>query len=158
MYAIRNYTNTKCELDENDKYQIILDKEVLMKEEIEIIKEADKIINELNDKGFSNEKIEMTRVKLENTVGSISDVVVQGGQRLKSREDALLLLAEMTKSTDGIKKIYSKIPIENRNLRLYFDKVYFNVSNKALEAKYGIGTRRIQKIVKKYKNIIKSSR
>lgn len=128
-----------------------------MKEEIKIIKEADKIMNELNDEGFSNEKIEMTRVKLENTVGSISDVVVQGGQKLKSREDALLLLAEMTKGSDEIRRIYSKIPRKFRNLRLYFDKVYFNVTNKDLEVKYGIGTRRIQKIVKKYKDVIKSS-
>lgn len=124
----------------------------------EEIKEADKIISELNQKGFTPEKIEMTRVKLENTVASISDVVVQGGQKLKSREDALLLLAEMTKADDEIRKIYSKIPRKFRDLRLYFDKVYFKVANKDLEVKYGIGTRRIQKIVKKYKNIIKSSR
>lgn len=127
-----------------------------MKEEIEKIKEADKIINELNDKGFSNEKIEMTRVKLENTVGSISDVVVQGGQRLKSREDALLLLAEMTKNVDDsekqLKNIYKSI--KERNAKIYFEKKYLHMTNAQLEVKWGIGKRQINKICKKIKKNI----
>lgn len=127
-----------------------------MKEEIERIKEADKIINELNDKGFSNEKIEMTRVKLENTVGSISDVVVQGGQKLKSREDALLLLAEMTKNVDDsekqLKNIYKNL--KERNAKIYFEKKYLHMTNAQLEVKWGIGKRQINKICKKIKKNI----
>ena len=96
---------------------------------IKEIKEADKIIDELNN--VSYEKIEMLKTKLEKTTSSFSDNRVDGGQKLHSREDALLLYAEMTKQMDNaeykLRDIYKSI--KNRDLRIYFDKVYFHLTN-----------------------------
>lgn len=117
------------------------------------IKEADKLIEEMNN--VNAEQVEMLRTKLEKTTSNISEVSVQGSHRLHSREDALLLLAEMTSMLDeaneGLKEIYRRIPRENRNLRIYFDKVYFNLSNAQLELKYGLTKQQINRIVKKIK-------
>ncbi len=78
-----------------------------------------------------------------------------GGRKLNSYENSLLTLAEMTSIRDNarneLKELYNRIPDENRDLKIYFDKVYFYMSNAKLELKYGIGRRQIQKIIKKVK-------
>lgn len=113
------------------------------------IKDADKIINDMNSVTY--EKVEMMRTKLEKCTSSIAEVSVQGSHKLHSREDALLLLAEMSQILDEsqkkLREIYNKT--EDRNLRIYFDKKYFNVTNAQLEYKYGITKRQIQRICKK---------
>lgn len=113
------------------------------------IKEADKVLKELD--GASYKRAEMLRTNLEKCTSSITDVSIQGGSKLHSREDALLLLAEMTSMLDDAKEKLYKIykTIDNRDLRIYFDKKYFKLSNDQLEVKYGIGKRQIQKICKK---------
>lgn len=117
------------------------------------IKEADKIIDELNNVDY--EKVEMLETKLEKVTSNFSDNRVDGGRRLHSREDALLLYAEMTKQLDDaeykLKDIYNKIPKENRNLRIYFDKVYFKLSNTKMQLKYGLTKQQINRIIKKIK-------
>lgn len=117
------------------------------------IKEADKIIDELNNVDY--EKVEMLETKLEKVTSSFSDNRVDGGRRLHSREDALLLYAELTKQLDDaeykLKDIYNKIPKENRNLRIYFDKVYFKLSNAKMQLKYNLSKSQINKIIKKIK-------
>ena len=119
---------------------------------IKEITEADKIIDEMNNVTY--EKVEMLRAKLEKCTSSISDVSVQSSHKSHSREDALLLLAEMSSilddSTQKLKEIYKNI--DNRDLRIYFDKVYFKLSNANLETKYGLTRRQIQRIIKKVKN------
>ena len=113
------------------------------------IKEADKIIDELNN--INAEQVEMLRTKLEKCTSSVTDISVQGGRRLHSREDALLLLAEMDLMVDNSKEkiddIYKKI--KDRNLKIYFDKVYYKMNNAQLEAKWGISKRHINRICKK---------
>lgn len=113
------------------------------------IKEADKIIEEMNN--ITSESVELLRTKLTNCTSNISDISVQGGRKLHTREDALLLLADMTSMLDRvdemIHRIYNKIT--DRDLKIYFDKKYFRLSNAQLETKWGIGKRQIQKICKK---------
>ncbi len=113
------------------------------------IKEADKIIDEIGSVTY--EKVEIMRTKLEKCTSSITDVSVQGSHRIHSREDALLLLAEMSQILDEsqkkLREIYNKT--EDRNLRIYFDKKYFNLTNRQLEYKYGITKRQINRICKK---------
>lgn len=113
------------------------------------IKEADKIIDEIGSVTY--EKVEIMRTKLEKCTSSITDVSVQGSHRVHSREDALLLLAEMSQILDEsqkkLREIYNKT--EDRNLRIYFDKKYFNLTNAQLEYKYGITKRQVQRICKK---------
>lgn len=120
---------------------------------IKEIKEADKIIDEMNNVTY--EKAEMLRTKLEKCTSSVTDISVQSSYKTHSREDALLLLAEMSSilddSTQKLKDIYKKI--DNRDLRIYFDKVYFKLSNAQLELKWGIGKRQINKICKKIEKI-----
>lgn len=115
------------------------------------IKEADKIIDELNNVTYEN--AEMLRTKLEKCTSSVTDISVQGGRRLHSREDALLLLADMTsmldKSDNMLKELYRRIPEDKRNEKIYFEKKYLHFSNAQLELKWGIGRRQIQKICKK---------
>lgn len=117
------------------------------------IKEADKIIDELNN--INAEQVEMLRTKLTNCTSNISDISVQGGRRLHTREDALLLLADMTSTVDKanelLYKLYNKIPLEKRNLRIYFDKVYFKMNNAQLQLKYGLTKQQINRIIKKIK-------
>ena len=116
---------------------------------IKEITEADKIIDEMNNVTY--DRVEMLRTKLEKCTSSVSDVSVQSSHKTHSREDALLLLAEMSSilddSTQKLKKIYKNI--DNRDLKIYFDKVYFKLSNAQLELKWGIGKRQINKICKK---------
>ena len=116
---------------------------------IKEITEADKIIDELNNVNY--EKIEILKTKLEKTTSSFSDNRVDGGQRLHSREDALLLYAEMTKQMDDadrkMKNIYKNI--NDRDLKIYFEKRYLHMTNAQLELKWGIGKRQINKICKK---------
>lgn len=116
---------------------------------MEEIEKADKIINEMNHVTY--EKVEMMRTKLEKCTSSMTDISVQGSHRMHSREDALLLLAEMSQILDEsqkkLREIYNKA--EDRNLKIYFDKKYFNLTNAQLELKWGIGKRQIQKICKK---------
>lgn len=113
------------------------------------IKEADEIINEMGKTTY--EKVEMMRTKLEKCTSSITEVSVQGSHRLHSREDALLLLAEMSQILDEsqrkLREIYNKT--DDRNLKIYFDKKYFNLTNKQLEYKWGITKRQINRICKK---------
>lgn len=117
------------------------------------IKKADEIISEMNNVTY--EKAEMLRTNLEKCTSSVTDVSVQGSHRLHTREDALLLLAEMTSMLDESKEklnnIYNKIPKEDRNLRIYFDKVYFKMSNAKLQIKYNLTKQQINRIVKKIK-------
>lgn len=124
---------------------------------IKEITEADKIIDELNNVNY--EKIEMLKAKLEKTTSSFSDNRVDGGQRLHSREDALLLYAEMTKQMDDadrkMKNIYKNI--NDRDLKIYFEKRYLHMTNAQLELKWGIGKRQINKICKKIEKIHYSS-
>lgn len=116
---------------------------------IKEIKEADKIIDEMNNVTY--DRVEMLRTKLEKCTSSVSDVSVQSSHKTHSREDALLLLAEMSSilddGTQKLKEIYKNI--DNRDLKIYFDKVYFKLPNGLLELKWGIGKRQIQKICKK---------
>lgn len=118
---------------------------------IKEIKEADEIIDEMN--GATYEKAELLRAKLEKCTSSFSEVRVDGGLKLHSREDALLLLASTTAMLDDsqekLKGIYKRI--ESRDVRIYFDKVFFHMSNTQLEIKYGITKRQINRIVKKVK-------
>ena len=120
---------------------------------IKEIKEADKIIDEMNNVTY--DRVEMLRTKLEKCTSSVSDVSVQSSHKSHSREDALLLLAEMSSilddSTQKLKEIYKKI--DNRDLRIYFDKVYFKLSNANLEIKYGLTRRQIQRIIKKVRKL-----
>ena len=115
------------------------------------IKEADKIIDELNN--INAEQVETLRTKLEKCTSSVTDISVQGGRRLHSREDALLLLAEMDLMVDNSKEkiddIYKKI--KDRNLKIYFDKVYYKMNNAKLQLKYGLTKSQINKIIKKIK-------
>ena len=124
---------------------------------IKEITEADKIIDELNNVNY--EKIEMLKAKLEKTTSSFSDNRVDGGQRLHSREDALLLYAEMTKKMDDadrrMKNIYKNI--NDRDLKIYFEKRYLHMTNAQLELKWGIGKRQINKICKKVEKLHYSS-
>lgn len=124
---------------------------------IKEITEADKIIDELNNVNY--EKIEMLKTKLEKTTSTLSDNRVDGGQRLHSREDALLLYAEMTKQMDDadrkMKNIYKNI--NDRNLKIYFEKRYLHMTNAQLELKWGIGKRQINKICKKIEKMHYSS-
>lgn len=114
------------------------------------IKEADKIISEMND--ISEEKIEVMRTKLEKCTSSVSDININGSHRLHAREEGLLLLAEMTsildKGTEKLKDLYKKIPDEDRNLRIYFDKIYFKVGNQELIRKYDLTKQHINRIIK----------
>ena len=50
---------------------------------------------------------------------------------------------------DKLDKIYNSIPSESRDLRIYFDKIYYHMSNTNLEMKYGLTKRHINRIVKK---------
>ncbi len=124
---------------------------------IKEITEADKIIDELNN--VSYEKIETLKTKLEKTTSSFSDNRVDGGQKLHSREDALLLYAEMTKQMDDadrkMKNIYKNI--NDRDLKIYFEKRYLHMTNAQLELKWGIGKRQINKICKKIEKMHYSS-
>lgn len=120
---------------------------------IKEIKEADKIIDELN--GVTCEDVEVIRTKLEKVTSSIANVQVQSSHKSHSREDVLLMLVEMSmlldKSNKALREIY--INISDRNLRIYFDKVYFHLTNKQLEIKYGVTKRHINRIIKKLKNM-----
>ena len=113
------------------------------------LKEADKVIDEMNNVTY--EKVEMMRTKLEKCTSSITEVSVQGSHKIHSREDALLLLAEMSQILDEsqrkLREIYNKT--EDRNLKIYFDKKYFNLTNKQLEYKWGLTKRQIKIICKK---------
>ena len=66
-------------------------------------------------------------------------------------EEALLMMSNMMKELDKmqekLREIYNKL--EDRNLKIYFDKKYFGLTNAQIELKYGIGKRQIQKICKK---------
>lgn len=66
-------------------------------------------------------------------------------------EEALLMMSNMMKELDKmqekLREIYGKL--EDRNLKIYFDKKYFGLTNAQIELKYGIGKRQIQKICKK---------
>lgn len=118
------------------------------------IKEADKIIAEMNN--ATDEQVEMLETKAEKVTSTVSDVSVQGSRKTHSREDVYILLAEMRainkESKDKLDKIYNSIPSENRDLRIYFDKIYYHMSNTNLELKYGLTRRQIQRIIKKVKN------
>lgn len=115
---------------------------------IKEIKEADKIIDEMNNVTY--DRVEMLRTKLEKCTSSISDISVQSSHKSRSREDALLLLAEMTAILDNgkkkLKEVYSRL---DRDEKIYFDKKYYHLTNAQLELKWGIGKRQINKICKK---------
>ena len=124
---------------------------------IKEIREADKIIDEMD--GITNESVEILRAKLEKCTSSFSQDRVDGGIKIHSRENALLALAEMSsmldKSEIALKEIYKNI--KDRDIKIYFDKVYFHMSNADLIIKYNLTKRQINKIVKKIKEIHRSS-
>ncbi len=118
------------------------------------IKEADRLINEI-DKN-NEERIERLYTRLTKTTSNISKDVVQSSPKAHSREEALLLLAEMTKeyseARKKLKELYNKT--EDRDLKIYLDKYYLLSGsayeiNRALEIKYGLTKRQIQRICKK---------
>jgi len=119
------------------------------------IKEADKLINEI-DKNDA-ERIETLYTKLTGTTSTIKDITVQSTPKIHSREDALLLLAEMTRdysnAKKGLQELYNSI--EDRDLKIYIEKKYLmsgytaQEKNRRLEIKWGIGKNRINKICKK---------
>ena len=123
---------------------------------IKEITEADKIIDEMNN--VTDEKVEMLQTKLEKCTSSISDISVQSSHKSRSREDALLLLAEMTAILDNgkkkLKEVYSRL---DRDEKIYFDKKYYHLTNAQLELKWGIGKRQINKICKKIEKIHRGS-
>lgn len=118
---------------------------------IKEITEADKIIDEMNN--ATDEQVEMLETQAEKVTSTVSDISVQGSRKTHSREDVYILLAEMRainkEGKDKLDKIYNSIPLENRDLRIYFDKVYYHMSNTNLELKYGLTKRHINRIVKK---------
>lgn len=57
------------------------------------------------------------------------------------------MMKELDKMQEKLREIYGKL--EDRNLKIYFDKKYFGLTNAQIELKYGIGKRQIQKICKK---------
>lgn len=121
---------------------------------IKEITEADKIIDEMNN--ATDEQVEILETQAEKVTSMVSDISVQGSRKTHSREDVYILLAEMRainkEGKDKLDKIYNSIPSENRDLRIYFDKVYYHMSNTNLEIKYGLTGRQIQRIIKKVKN------
>lgn len=72
-------------------------------------------------------------------------------QQYHTAEEALVLItdtiSQLDKMQESLRKIYNKL--QDRNLRIYFDKKYFGLTNTQIEMKYGIGKRQIQKICKK---------
>lgn len=66
-------------------------------------------------------------------------------------EEALVVMTDIInqseKLQESLRKIYNRL--QDRNLRIYFDKKYFGLTNTQIEMKYGIGKRQIQKICKK---------
>lgn len=119
--------------------------------------DTDRIIDELEDitreyKGVNVEKIEnlylqATRV----TSKGLSNVSVQSTPRNATREDILIMLAELSKDFDEckrkLKEIYLKVI--DRDLKIYIEKRYFHFSNAKLEEKWGISKRQINRICKK---------
>lgn len=132
------------------KYGVKFRGQAMIKE----ITEADKIIDEMNN--ATDEQIEMLETQAEKVTSTVSDISVQGSRKTHSREEVYILLAEMRainkEGKDKLDKIYNSIPLENRDLRIYFDKVYYHMSNTNLEIKYGLTRRQIQRIIKKVKN------
>ena len=120
-----------------------------------IINEADKIIKNMN--GVTDEKIEKIRTNVEKITSSLNGVRVMGGRKLNSYEDSLLTLAEMTSIRDNayneLKKLYKSIPSDNRDLRIYFDKIYFHMNNVQLILKYNLTKQQINRIIKKIKKM-----
>ena len=116
---------------------------------IKEITEADKIIQEMGE--VTNESVELLRVKLENCTSNISEISTQGSINSHSREDALLLLAEMSSILDFSKTALIEIykTIKDRNLKIYFEKKYLGFSNAQLERKWGLCKRQINRICKK---------
>ncbi len=106
------------------------------------LKEADVLINELDN--YDSKKIDR----------------IINGAKCKSNyttEQVLILLSEVIDNNTlldaELSKIYRKL---DRNYKIYFDKNYYHLNNAQLEVKYGIGTRRINKIceeIEKKKNI-----
>ena len=117
------------------------------------IKEADRLINEIDKNNV--ERIEGLYTKLTKTTTNINKDVVQSTPKTHSREDALLLLAEMTKEYSEAKKKLRELynNTEDRDLKIYLDKYYLLSGsayevNRALEIKYGLTKRQINRICK----------
>lgn len=119
--------------------------------------DTDKLIDELEEitkeyKGVDKEKIESLYLQATRTTSKgLSNVSVQSTPKMHSREDILIMLAELSKDYDEcqrkLKEIYHKV--NERNLKIYIEKKYFNFSNDQLELKWGIGKRQINKICRK---------
>ncbi len=127
------------------------------------IKEADKLINEIDKNNV--ERIESLYTQLTGTTSKVKDITIQSTPKIHSREDALLLLAEMTKdyseANDKLRKLYHSI--EDRDLKIYIEKNYLmngysaQERNRILEVKWGIGKNRINKICRKIEKKHKST-
>ena len=119
--------------------------------------DTDRIIGELEEitkryKGVNVEKIESLYTQATKTTSKgLSNVSVQTTPKMHSREEILIMLAELSKDYDEckrkLKEIYHKVI--DRDLKIYMEKKYFHFSNAKLEEKWGIGKRQIQKICKK---------
>lgn len=112
------------------------------------IKEADKIIEQINK--IDLEKIVDLRAQAEKTTSSFSDIRVQGHSTNK-KEDIYLELAELTKQVDKALKMLDKYSNEtnDKSLKIYVDRKIRHLSWNAMEYKYGIGRRQMQRIIKK---------
>lgn len=121
------------------------------------IKEADKLIDEINNTNW--EKAHMLYAKATRVTSSFKRDNVQSSVPIHSREDVLLELAEITRNYEltkkKIKELYNRL--EDRNLKIYFDRKFFHLSLNDLELKYGIGKRQIQRIIKKIEENSKMS-
>lgn len=115
-----------------------------------VIEELDNLVNDY--KGVNLEKIENLYTQATKTTSKgLSDISVQSTPKMHSREDILIMLAELSKDYDEcnrkLKEIYHKVI--DRDLKIYIEKKYFHLSNAKLEEKWGIGKRQINKICKK---------
>ena len=120
---------------------------------IKEITEADKIINEKNDVTY--DKVEELRTQAEKCTSGISEISVESSRKTHSREDVYVLLAEATsllsEGQEKLKSLYHQIPTEDRNLKIYFDKKIFHLSNANLQIKWGLSKSQINRICKKIK-------
>lgn len=69
-----------------------------------------------------------------------------------TKGEAIKIISDIINSLDDIEEIINEICLKSndRDLKIYLDKKYKNLTNDELEIKYGIGTRQIQKICKKF--------
>lgn len=130
-----------------------------------IVDKAERELDKLN--GTTNEKVELLRTRVEKVTASYGDNIANSSQ-MHSREDALLLLAEMSKSisncSEMLKTLYNNIPAESKEFKIYFYKKYIlrnivdkHEKNVILTNKFNLTKQRINQIVKKVEKKLKKS-